>query len=255
MVCALIVSAFAAQNALATNGTTLQTCVKDPNAGAGFSKAHCTAADAVESNRTYKHVEAAQDKQTEVRGTTNNTTGDNVATVLKSTQSGIAVEIRSTLAHLEEAALTNKLDASGEHYFEGEGKIRFTNVTMPAPAGKGCAVKTGEVVTEKLKMTSKGQGDSIRSSPVAGELIAEFEVEGCGPTEALKSLNGKYQVTGSATCVPDGATLNCTHAQTTAQMTLKLRGQKAGFEASFIIEGKDASDVHYTQLSTTTVVT
>jgi len=254
---ALIVSAIAAQSAFAVSGTTVQTCVPDINVSAGFKAAHCTPGDAVAVNRAYKHVAVAQDTATEVRGTAIDTTGASVTSIFKATISGITVEIQSPLAHYQNATLTNRLDVSGEHYFESEGELTFTSPIVTAPAGKGCKIKEADLTTKKIRKTSKGQGDSVRSEPSSGTVFAEFEIEGCGPTEAIKALNGNYQVTGSATCVPNGATLDCNEPQITEKNTLKLRGQKAGLQASFTIEGKDpgiGGDV-FKPLSVTTVVT
>jgi hypothetical protein len=251
VLCGLIVSAVAAQGASAISGTTLQTCKPVTPPTGGFTRAHCAKADIGPGGFT--HVAVAENTTTEVRGTTINTEGGHIVSKLKATIAGVPVEIQSTLAHIVNGTVTNKLDPTKEHFIEGTSEITFTEPVVTAPAGKGCKIKQVDI-TAKVKLTSTGQGDSINSTPDEGETFAEFDVEGC----TVVALNGNYKVTGSATCVPDGATLNCSHAQITEKNTLKLRGNKAGFEASFTLEGRDpVSDPvgQFTPLSVTTVET
>jgi hypothetical protein len=248
LLCAFAVSAIGAQSASAvTKGTTLQTC-KKTGPGGTFTKPHCAPGDA--GSGEYSHLAVGQDTTTEVKGTTINTAGEHVTSKLKATIAGVNLEVQSTLAHIENGTATNKLDLStGEHYIEGTSILTFTEPKITAPAGKGCVVQ-GPDITAHVLLSTKGQGDSVNSTPATGETFTEFNVEGC----SIAALNGAYSVTGSATCVPSGATLNCSHEEITNKNTLKLRGNKAGFEASFTLEGKDPTppDPSFTPLSVTT---
>lgn len=252
LLCALVFSAFAAQGAGAvTLGTTGFTCKekKEPG-GAGFSGPHCTAADVVKTGAKYEHVAIAQNQVTEGRVTNTTTGGETQVARLKSTIAGVEVELQAT-GTLGEATGTNKLAANGEHFIEGTGQTSYSGVSVTKPAGKGCKVKAGEFKTKLLKGTSAGQGMEGKLEPAEGTTFGEFEIEGC----SIAAINGVYQITGSIKCPGDGATVLCTHAATTAQGTLKMRGQKAGVEVTTTATGRANSTEAFTPLAVTTVET
>lgn len=269
VLCALALSAFMAQGAsAAVKGTTLYTCKKatvpGPETTEGFKDEHCkepTKNTKTElSNVKYEHFAIAQGTLTEVTGTNSKTKVKEEEeetfepTILKSTISGVNVELESAIVHITNGSVTNVVNGL-EHRYIGSAKLAYTKVKVKAPAGKECKVKGEEVTTNELTGTSTEMEEQF--APSAGETFAEFEVEGCTGSEAIKALNGVYKVTGSVKCPPSGATLICTHSATTAQGSLKLRGQKAGIEGSLTIKGteKAAGDVTDTPLSPTTVET
>jgi hypothetical protein len=250
LLCAFFTSALAAQGAAAaTNGTTAFTC-RNEGPEHAFSKAHCAPADAVGGE--YEHVAIPENTTTDVVGTAGTTEGVKEVTKLKSAIAGVLVELQAKGLDLE-GTLTNHKTESGEHYVHGEGKIVYTEVSLTAPAVKGCKLKGEKVETKQVTATSAGQGDAIRFSPVSGSVFTEFEIEGCFPT----ALNGLYKVTGSVKGSPDGATIKFTHADTTKQGTLELRGQKAGVEGSVTLNGRDPvlEETVFSPLSVTTVET
>ncbi len=268
MLCALAFSAFAAQSASAvTKGTQVFTC-KEPVPGditigpAFTTNSHCKESDKNAAGK-FRHVEVPEKTTTEITGTTEDTAGEPTSTSLHSVVSGVEVEITSPLAHVlyenaakEKSWVTNLKDAAtGTDHLHGEATVTYTAPVIKKPAGKGCKVKGEDITTNRLKFTSLGQGDAIRFDPVAaaGGVFASFEVEGC----SIVALNGKYDVKGFISGTPDGATLNFTSTATTAQGTLTLRGQKAGFESSVTLKGTDKAkgDVTDTALSVTTVET
>jgi len=219
LLCALAVSAFAVPSTSAASSTTAVTCV----AGEGtnyFSDSHCKT-----GGSGYGHIAITEKTTINIYGG---------LSVLRSTQSGINVEIEST-SLTGEGTMENVLEG-GEHIAKGNGVITYHGVSVKAPAGKGCSVAGGQVVTTELSATTAGQGMGLKVTPTAGETFAEFEVTGCAGNEALKALNGTYKVTGSVIGTPEGATTVTTHAGTTAQGTLKTRGQKSGIAGALEIE-------------------
>lgn len=271
MLCVLAVSALAAQGATAvTKGTTAFTCKekKEP-VGPGFSKAHCRPADAVSTGAKYEHVAIPEHTTTEITGTNAKTSAETTQSSvwrLKTVVAGLEVELSATGLHAEGWA-TNAIDPTGEHYVHGTGSAVFTGVAVTKPAGKGCKVFTdddsgpepkegaeGVVDTEPLVATTTQQGDFLKFQPDEGDVLASFWIT-CTPK--FPALEGTWQVTGSVKGVPDGATVNFTHAETTAQGTLKVKGNKAGLEGSVTFSGRDPElkETIYTPLSATTVET
>lgn len=271
LLCAFVIGAVAAQSAIAIpTGTTVFTCKKKAvKGGVGFSKAHCKKEDAVSSEAEYEHVAVAENTTTTVTGTTLNTKGEETPSFLESVQSGVAEQLESKLAHIlpelngQKSWVRNMKDPeTGEHTVEGEVWVRYTKVAVTKPAGKGCKVKGEEVTTNRLKFSTKGQEVEVEGKPemfvkfepaVEGQPFAVFEVEGC----SVVALNGKYEAIGSVKARADGTTLSLTHSDVTTQGTLKLRGQKAGFESVTTIEATDPElkDTVDTPLSVTTVST
>jgi hypothetical protein len=266
MLCALAVSAFAAQGAsAATNGTTIFTCrepvVGDVLVGTPFNKSHCKDED-TEVGGKFRHVEVPENTTTEFTGTTENTAGEPTSSSLHAKILGVDVEITSPLAHIlyenaasEKSWLTNAKDpTTGEHYFHGEATITYTEPVVNKPEGKKCKVKGGVLTTNKLKFTTKGQiNHTIKFEPAAGTVIETFELEGC----EIAGLNGKYELKGSVAGEADGSTLAFDRTKTTEQKTLTLRAQNAGLTGSFTITGTDKArgDSLYYPLSPTTAPT
>jgi hypothetical protein len=250
MLCALAFSAIAAQSAAAAIGTTAFTCkAVTPAAGtAGFSKEHCRPSDAVSTNANFEHFAVGQDTTTEITGTAETTGGELENNILKATIAGVALSLSTKQVHVT-GGYENKLDElTKEHYIHGhEITVTYTNVVVTGALESKCKVVTdsegttgedGVIHTEKLTATSTGQGDSILLEPENPEKVfATFEIVK-KPTQTCP-IEATYKVTGSVTGVPDGATLKFTHAQTTEKNTLKLGGNKAGYEGSVTIKGKD----------------
>jgi hypothetical protein len=260
MLCALLVSAFAAQGASASKGTTAFTCV---NGGGAKDRvgAHCLA----EGTPGFGHVAIAQDTTTPIEGTsanTKNNTTETSTTQLKMTIAGVATELKAaTLSG--EGWMENKVEpvANGEHYALAHGTITYTTVEVAKPAGLGCKVYTsnedttkgteGLVHTTPLKGSTTQEGENVKIEPTtAGGAFAHFIIEGCkAPVEAL---NGPYTVSGSVTCPTVGATINCNHAEITTANTLKVNGSiKAGIEGSLTLKNSTSK----TPLTATTVET
>jgi hypothetical protein len=261
MLCALLVSAFAAQGASASKGTTAFTCVKEDPGGPLFG-AHCLASG---SGEKYKHVAIAQDTTTPIEVTaanTKNNTTETSSTKIKMTIAGAVTELEATALD-GEGWMENKVEPGekGEHYAIAHGTITYTNVKINKPAGLGCEVHTSNVDTTKgeagvvhttpLKATTTGEGENVKIEPTeAGGVFVHFIITGCkAPVEAL---NGPYTMSGSMTCPVNGATITCEHTPITTQNTLKLNGSiKMGLEGSLTLKNSTSK----TPLSATTVET
>jgi hypothetical protein len=270
MLCALLVSAFAAQSASAVTkvkGTTAFTCkpVTPVDNTVGFSKAHCRPEDAVSTKATFEHFEIPPNTTTKITGNNKTTGGESEATKLVSTAFGATIELSGKVTE-GEGWMTNAVEGK-EHYTHGEGTITYKEVSVVKPAN--CIVQTdgplkekgeaGVIHTEPLKATTKGQGDRLKFEPKEGTVFARFWIEGA--TCPLKE--NTFSVSGTVLGTPNGATTNFTEADTTAQNTLKLGANKAGLSGTLTLEGKHPGDKEkgkeedktYEPLSVTTVET
>jgi hypothetical protein len=133
----------------------------------------------------------------------------------------------------------------------GSGTLTFTEVSVAAPAGKGCKVYTdnsgsegeeGVVHTNKLSITTTNPGE-LKITPAEGETLATFFIRGCEslaiPTTSI--LNGTQVVTGSLTVTPNGGEVTATHTGVTTQGTLKVSSLKAGLNGSLTIKGENGN--------------
>ncbi|HEX6666706.1 MAG TPA: hypothetical protein VF081_08950 [Solirubrobacterales bacterium] len=267
MLCALLVSAFAAQSASAITGTTAFTC-SEAAAVKDRVGAHCLN---IEGEKKFGHVAIAENTTTELEGTNANTATNTTTSrigKLRETIGGVPLELQATGVG-GSGTMENKKTAGGEHYAEGSGTITFTGVTVTEPAGRGCKVFThkedgsgdpgeegaeGIVHTLPLKATTEGQGDSLKFTPVVGEKFANFWIT-C--TTKLAAIEGTWSCTGSVKGVPNGATTEFTHATVTTENTLKCRGSKAGIDGALTLKGKDPKIVGDTfkPIAATTVTT
>ena len=149
-----------------------------------------------------------------------------------------------------------------EHYAFGETATTYTGVTVAKPGGckvytdNGSKGEEGVIHTEKLRATTRLQNDSGKLEPGAesGGVFARFLLEGC----INSGLNGTYTVTGSVKCPTEGATIKCSHLETTSQNTLKLNGAiKAGVSVTTTPKAKNPAieGDSYKAISPTTVET
>ncbi len=255
MLCALAFSAFAAQSAsAASKGTTAFTCKKTEKGGAGFKAAHCKPGDAVGSGASFEHVAVAEGLTTEISGTNKNTGSNTESTTpvkLRNTQAGVDYEIEASKVSGVGSVTNAKDPATGEHYVHGVAVVTFEELVITKPSGKGCKVKEAKITSNELKATTKGQGDFLNFEPATGTVMTSYTLEGCTVT----SLNGVQEVTGSIKCPVDGATITCTHSETTTLGTLKERGFKSGIEGTMTLSAREKGAGEYTPLSVTTVET
>lgn len=251
MLCGLLLTVISAQGANAA-GTTGYTC-KEVNAGFEFTDVHCEDKGAF---GPFGHESINGDTTTEVA------VNNEGVMSLKATIGGISTEfVAQTFSG--SGWMENK-EEGGEMYATGEVTTTYTNVTIASPVGKGCKVSTdnggiageeGLVHTNTLRVTTKGQGDSLKFEPGegAGERLATFIVSGCSGSAALEALNKTYFVSGSVKGVATGAKVGFTHAETTTQNTLKLNGAiKAGLAGALTLRSRADSTEPYRRMSATT---
>ena len=254
LLCALVFCAFAASSASAVKGTTAFTCAPVVG-GAGFSDAHCKTA--VTKNATFKHDAIAENTTTKTHITnekTNATTTEHTSLFLHSTIFGVNTELRCTkvLGHSE---LTNdKNETTKEHTIHAtKVTLHYTECDVLAPAS--CKVVNRTALTNPLTATSEGQGERLKFKAEGATPFAIVKVEGPFPC-------GNIEVTGSVTAVENGATLEFTRADTTAQNTLRANGFNAGLEGKATVRSAetttkegDAYKETGTPISSTTVET
>ena len=263
MLSALLISAFAAQSAMAVNGTTAVTCKEVAVNTGHFKGAHCKPTDAgTGTGANWDHVPFEGKTPIKV---TNETTGGAVSNA--DPQGDGWGCCGRTAGH-------GRVSGAGEN---GKWGLRIGTLRqrrtrrcyrnsdlhrhhVPKPAGAGCKVfadpggevmgAEGEIKTNPLTATTAGQGDAIKFSPSTGNTFATFWITNC--SAAFSFLNKTWTVEGSLKAIPDGATIVATHTSVTAEETLKLNGSIiAGFAGSITV--KNATN--NTPLSVTTVTT
>jgi len=245
MLCALLVSAFAAQSASAAPSTTAVTCKEGPGdtVETTFADAHCKTGP----SGSFGHYKINENTTTTLTGR-----AGSEFSKLKATLGGVATTLTSTSLS-GTGSMENKLSGS-EHWAEGTGTIVYENVTV-TPFEK-CFVYTddgtatpgakGVVDTVELAATTKGVsgGMGLKFSPKEGTVFARFWIldENKVGAGGNCKIPGTYSVSGSVIATPEGATATTTHAGTTEQNTLKMgTGEptiKAGIDGSLTIEGK-----------------
>lgn len=239
VICAFGISALVAQSASAS--TTAYTCVKGGEKDFAAGDSHCKNKVGVGTGE-YGHVPIT--KRTKATGVNSLTGAEVPIWKLKAVIAGVTVEVQATglaaTGEFENATL------AGEMYVIGEGGAAFTGVTVTAPAGKGCVVRSksggtlGTVLTQNLTADTFAIGGAVKFEPVAGEELAVFFVEGC----SIGALNGIYELNGVATSTSiTGSTVNFTHAKTTEENKLTLRGQKAGIDGTLTVKGASGAGV------------
>jgi hypothetical protein len=248
MLCVFVFGALEAQGASAAN-TTAYICEDNIDVLKG---AHCLKTG---SGSPHGHLGFSESAgNTEVTGTNANTASETTAarpSILKETIAGTELELSATTVSAT-GTLINR-ESGGEFWTEESGTITYSGVTVSKPAGKGCKVFTDVTATKtkgtegvidaNVKATTKGQEDFVKFEPAAGTAFATFFVE-C--TTKVEALEGTWEITGSVKCPTSGATVICSHTETTTQNTLKGKGSKAGLDAAVTRrrapDGKPVSD-------------
>jgi hypothetical protein len=234
VLCALVVSAFAAATANAEQKAFL--CSTTP-ATKEFKDEHClTKGTGAENVRAHEAV--AEKEKIEITGTNakteSSTTAASVAK-LAGTISGIETEVQCTTVG-GSGELTNAAAS-----VTGNGTIEYTGCTVTKPAGRGCVVTGGAVTTKKLAATTVGQtAGNLKFSPFEGTQFAVIPIASC--LENSPPANS-YPVTGSLIGTVTGATTSTTVEGVKTQGTLKFGGQVAGLGGAITISKKSSFPV------------
>lgn len=236
VLCGLIFSTFAAANASAV-GTTAYTCAS--GTGAGFTDGHCLTA--VGSGANFKHVEITE--ETNISGTNANTISGTTAgspEIFFGTVVAVPTQVNCTTAST--TGTMKNVTSGAEMVLLFTLNTNFSGCGVEKPAGKGCKVKEGKITTKSLSATTKEQGNFLKFSPTEGTELASITIEGC----SVAGLNNTFPLTGSFKVAPSGATLPSSHEEVTTQNTLKLAGQKAGFEGVTTLKGPSGAAIAVT---------
>jgi hypothetical protein len=234
MVCALVLSAFAATSAFA--GGKLVLCAE--NAGAknfGVNDKHCTTnIGAGNGVRGHEPVNAGV-VLAMIFSNANTASGTTAAepAKLKGKISGITTEVQCTTLSGEGEMSNSKT----ETFASGTAAIEFSGCTVTLPAGRGCSVGSGGVIkTNPLAVTTAGLTNSneIKIEPGSGETeFASVPIEGC-KENAPPAAN--YPVTGSLVTTMVGATMTPTHALITALGSFFFGGNVAGIQGAATVK-------------------
>jgi hypothetical protein len=231
LLCALAFSAIVVTSAMAeTKTTTAFTCVKKAKkGGAGFSKEHCSAADAVSSEAEFEHVEIPPGNWTVIDATNANTASETTATtnaVLTATVGGLkAIVTAKTVTKTGELKntedpVTHAMSVQYRHII-----IHASQVTLSGALAtvEGCKVEGEATNTNELQGESIVNTMEVEYRPEVGTQIVHIKLAGCKNAELNK--NG-ISVTGTFKSISDGATTETTAASTVG---LIAAGQKASY--------------------------
>jgi hypothetical protein len=240
LLCALALSAVAAQGASAGTGTTLVTCKKGGTTK-DFAQAHCESGDHVELGKgEYSHFKVANGVPTTVSGT-NTGLGTNTETTIKpvltSTNGGVNFEIQCESV-ISTGQIENSEPETEKHTITGkEIKVHYTGcrVTAPAFAVQECEIENETITTNEL--TSMDVGDTIEFFPPAAGaqagIFANVVVTHC-KSEALR---GNKAVKGKVVATPNGSTLGISIKKEVGS-PLSFGGNPAGLTQTETLKGK-----------------
>lgn len=242
MVCALLVSAIAAQGASAV-GTTAFTC-KEQSGVAGFSKAHCKAADAVASGAKFVHVEVPAGTVTEISAT-----NEGVGTETKTTQPAVlsvtAAGATITITCTKVSATGTQTNVKGPPMsITGTTEVKYTGCTVSPST---CTVTEPIIAKANVASVHTGTGETqkglVFTGSGASNLFTSITLSG-----ASCPLPGTFNITGKAVGRVDGATITFNKGED----ELKLGAFPADLQSVITVKGRANSSQAFTPLSITT---
>jgi hypothetical protein len=244
MLSALLISAVSAQGASAA-GTTAFTCKQEATVNAGFSKAHCKAADAVASNATYQHlpITAGETTETKVTNAGNGTsTATTVATVLTLRIFGASVSVTCTGV----SGTGSQTNVAGPP-MSIEGTLEWTDTGCTTKVAN-CTVATPIVWSTTVHSSHTGAAEKEKALTLnqVGEQFTSIVFQG-----ASCPIAGTYPLTGKIIGRVDGATITFN----TGEDELKLGPEPADITGTVTVSGRAKGGSTYTPLSITTTAT
>jgi hypothetical protein len=253
LLCALAFSAIVVASASAeTRTTTAFTCVK-AEGGAGFSKEHCAAADAVASAAKFKHQEITPNVWTAVQATNEKTGSETTASTndvmtatiggLKATITCKKITVTGEIENFEDP-VTKAMDIKGRNAVLTGKECVLSGALATV---EGCKIVKSEIVTKEVEGTSlvnTMEGEAI----APGGVFTVIKLEGCKNKELNE--NGIF-VTGTSKAIGDGATIEATEASTKG---LKAGGQQASVTSKVTVRMISDKGVLENPISATTIV-
>jgi hypothetical protein len=235
LLCALFVSAFAAQAASAVSQTAVE-CTESgtPVNSDRFADAHCKTLGV---GGAFFHAAIPANTSIPIEATNTTTGGASEPAVLKANVAGVAFSIEFTEFTLNGGTLENK-EAGGEMYAEGLATaIHLANAAMTSPS-PSCVVSgvppgggpntPGTILTQPVRATTKGQAQGVvRFEPQTPNKLAEFTITGGALCPA--AVQGSYPIFGTVTSSKaEGATIPFLHNTVTATKSLRLKNATEG---------------------------
>jgi hypothetical protein len=251
LLCALLLSAFAASSAsAATSGTTAFTCAPNSLSEGTFKDAHCDEPAPGIGKFTHKALSTNPTGFTLTNAETKNKTTEATPAVLKGTLGGVASEIVCKNVH-GHGTLENSL--SGEkHSVSGTGTVDYTECSMPKPVnaeGKE-RCKVGEPIKFEANSATTENGEEMgglftpkeAGKPFVGLTFSEGPGTKCpvagktvnvtGSAEATAGENGESKREGGATLTWTEVMTKGAKCETAEQSGLCLGGQAAEFSST-----------------------
>jgi hypothetical protein len=233
---ALVFCAFSASSAWAIKGTTAFTCVANVEKVAGFEDEHCTKTQA--SPAKFKHVAIAENTTTKTHITNERTnattTGPTVWSLTAKEQPLVGeaeIQCKKVLGHGE---LTNDKNETTKEHTIHVTKITYHYAECSFIKPNFCKVKGGTILVEGITATSAGEEDALLFKPEVGTTFTIIEAEGFGcPT--------KLPVEGSVRAKENGATIEFTEAEITAEKTLTINGKPAATSGKTTVRSADTT--------------
>lgn len=245
LICALVLSALAAPNALAAKGTTASTCVKGGGAK-DFTDAHCTKAGKGE----FGHVEIAPGTSTKFIATNEKTateTTGSTAAVFRFDMKGVVWEFVCGKMSIE-GSLTN--EAGSPMKVTGTSiSIALTGCKTAGAAleNEGCALEGEAIKTPApLTATTPTEGMVVEFKPGPEKITFTFKLTKC----KTAGLNIEYAIHEPFSAIPEGATLTTTAATTGGLIMPGTSGENSFTSKTTVrmapVEGKEQNPIALT---------
>ncbi len=250
LICALLVSAWAASSTAAGEAkiiTTFFTCKEQTNPAGdaeGFSDEHCNSA-ATGKNVKFEHTHIFPNRAIEITATNEKTadsTKKSTELLLTGKIGGVNGEIGCTTVHHE--GIIANLPGPPMQAWGQELKTKITGCTTKGfMAAIKCKVVGEEIVVKDLTSESKENSMEVFFKP-EGKNVGFFTIAGCG-------LENEYDIDGELAAIPNGATLEFTKASTSG---LSMAGAQANLTTKLTTRATEEQGKFKDPIATTTKV-
>jgi hypothetical protein len=252
LLCALAFSAIAATGAMAeTKTTTAFTCVP-AEGGEGFSREHCSAADAVSVGAKFKHAEITANSWTPIHASNEKTAEETkkstepiLHAIIGGLKATITCKTMTTTGELENFFEGGVMDVKGRNVV-----IKFEGCVLSGTLAtiESCKINEEKITTNELESTSLVNTMEAEYKPQVGKVFATFKLKEC---KTAKLNETTFEVLGTSKAISDGATIE-TNEATSAGLT--VAGQAAQFTSKSTLRMINAKKELENPISATTVV-